>query len=196
MDPLQLQHESLVARHRREAALAAAELRALSSWDLQAPVLLLRAPAGLLALRLPVGQLGRWIDHLPQELDAYVRLRQQAVPWEEAHGRCQQEQGDSFTLAWERMQDRHPLLSHDDLSRLADLSRRGFLRTPRQLLVVVQWPQRITAFLLRCPPLGCGELGSISGAGGASGQPASRDDGDGRTAQLGQHGGASGGQWR
>lgn len=154
MDPLQLHHQALVARHRREAELAATELRALPHWDLQAPALLLRAPAGLLALRLPVGQLGRWIEHLPQELDAYVRLRQQAVPWEEAHGRCQQEQGDSFTLAWERMQDRHPLLSHDDLSRLADLSRRGFLRTPRELLVVVQWPQRITAFLLRCPPLG------------------------------------------
>jgi hypothetical protein len=190
MDPLQQHHEALVARHRREAELAATELRARPSWDLQAPALLLPAPAGLLALRLPVGQLGRWIDHLPQELDAYVRLRQQAVPWQEAHGRCQQEQGDSFTLAWERMQDRHPLLSHDDLSRLADLSRRGFLRTPRQLLVVVQWPQRITAFLLSCPALGGGELGPLSGAGAAGGQPASRDDGDGKTGQFGQHGNA------
>ncbi|MFO0016750.1 MAG: hypothetical protein ACK52U_09350 [Synechococcaceae cyanobacterium] len=196
MDPLQLHHQALVAGHRRELSLAASQLLARSSWDLQAPALLLRAPAGLLALRLPVGQLGRWIDHLPQELDGFVRLRQRGVPLEEAKAHCQRQQGESFTQAWERMQDRHPLLSHDDLSRLADLSRRGFCRTPRQLLVVVQWPQRVTVFMLSCPAQAQAGMAAISAAGAPGGQPASRDDGDGRTGHLGQHGMASGGLLR
>ena len=154
MDSLQLRHQALLSPHRRELALAAADLLNRPSWDFQAPALLLPAPPRLLALRLPIGQLGRWIDHLPQELDAFVRLRQQGMPLQDARERCQRLQGDRFDQAWERMQDRHPLLSHDDLSRLVDLSRRGFRRSPRQLLVVVPWPERVTAFLLRCQPLG------------------------------------------
>ncbi|MEB3360584.1 MAG: hypothetical protein VKI42_00485 [Synechococcaceae cyanobacterium] len=196
MDPLQLQYQALLASHRRELSLAMADLLAHSSWDLQAPALLLRAPAGVLALRLPVGQLGHWIEHLPQELDAFVRLRQQGVPLEEARERCHRQQGDNFAQAWERTQDRHPLVSHDDLSRLADLSRRGFGRTPRQLLVVVQWPLRVTAFLLSGPAQGHGEPGPNAGAGPPGGQPISRDAGDGRTGQVGQHGGDPGGLLR
>jgi len=169
MDPLQLQHQQLLTQHRHALTRAAADLLDRPRWDLQAPALLLRAPAGLLALPLAVGELGRWIDHLPQALDAFVRLRQRGVPLEEARERCQRQQGDDFVLAWERMQDRHPLLSHDDLSGLADLSRRGFCRRPRQLLVVVQWPQRVTAFLVSCQPLGPGEPGRISGSGAWSG---------------------------
>ena len=194
MDPLQLQHQALVAQHQREVGLAAAALLARASWDLGAPTLLLRAPAGPLALRLPVGQLGRWLDHLPQELDAFVRLRQQGLSVEVARERCQRQQGDSFVQAWERMQDRHPLLSHDDLSRLVDLSRRGFYRAPRQLLVVVQWPQQVTAFLVRCPAEGPCSPGP--GPGEHGGQPGSRDAGDGRTGHVGQHGGPSVGSSR
>ena len=148
-DSLAPQHQALVARHREALSQAANALLACSGWTLEAPALLLRPGSGQ-AGTVAVGQLGRWIPHLSPALDGFVRLCQQGLDPDSARRRCLAEQGDGFDQAWREAEQARPLISHDDLSRFADLSRRGWRREPKELLVVVQWPQQVTAFLVRC----------------------------------------------
>jgi hypothetical protein len=84
------------------------------------------------------------------------------------------EQGVKVAQAWERTPDRPPLMSCDDLSRWNDLCRRGFGQPSRQLPVEAPFAR----------------------AGAPGGQPISRDAGDGRTGQVGQHGSDPGGLLR
>jgi hypothetical protein len=44
-------------------------------------------------------------------------------------------------------------VSHDDLNGFAVLSQQGFSRTPRNMLVVMNWGNQVTAFLVSCDRL-------------------------------------------
>lgn len=157
MDALTALHQQLVAAHGATLARAADQLLAAGAWSLQAPLALLRqgesSGAGEASI-LTVAALAGELEHLPPELDAFVRLRQAGRPLEDAQRQCLEEQGEPFRQAWEQAQQGQALLSHDDLARLAGLSQRGFARRPRELLVVVAWPDRVTAFLVACRPGG------------------------------------------
>ncbi len=128
---------------------AAAALEAASSWSLGAPMVLVDEQRGE-ARVLPIGQIGLWLDHLPPELDGFVRLRQGGRGLEEAYNLSRAEGGAYFDGAWERAQEGVALVCHDDLARFAALAQRGFARSPRELLVVVRWPENVSAFLLSC----------------------------------------------
>ncbi|MEB3332218.1 MAG: hypothetical protein VKI83_06985 [Synechococcaceae cyanobacterium] len=150
-------HQRLVAAHGTTLAAAADRLQNCASWSLQTPLVLLRpglpgsgaiAEASILA----VAGLAAELEHLPPELDAFVRLRQQGIALKAAQQQCLAEQGESFRQAWQRAVQGQALVSHDDLARFAALSQRGFSRRPQELLVVVAWPDQVTAFLLACQP--------------------------------------------
>lgn len=129
---------------------AAAALEACGQWSLDTPMVLVDRPPELEGQLMPIGQLGLSLEHLPAALDGFVRRRQQGMPLETAHHLSLREGGDDFQAAWERVQDRHPLVCHDDLVRFAALCQKGFSRDPKQLLVVVCWPEQVSAFLLAC----------------------------------------------
>lgn len=149
MDNLKAQHQQLAEAHRPVLAQAGQGLLRQNCWSLQCPAVLLSPGSTHPGRIVSVGELSQWLEHLPPELDAFVRLRQAGMAVEQARIQCLAEQGESFRAAWEQVQDRHPLVTHDNLAQFAALSQQGFARTPRELLVVVQWPQQVTAFLLR-----------------------------------------------
>jgi hypothetical protein len=101
----------------------------------------------------PVRSLARWRDHLPPELDAFVRLQEQGVSFEEAYQRCLAEQGQEFFAAIEASKASGALVTHDNLAEFAALSQKGFARDPRELLVLAKWPDNVTGFLLSCEQL-------------------------------------------
>jgi hypothetical protein len=150
MDDLRTRHERLLETHQGPLRDAAQRLLAEGTWSLATTALLLAADGPDRSRVVAVGDLGRWIDHLGPDLDSFVRLRRQGVGTEEAYGRCRELEGDTFLSAWQAIQGRHPLVSHDDLNHFAVLSQQGFSRTPRNLLVVVNWGDQVTAFLVSC----------------------------------------------
>ena len=155
MEFRQDQHTSLIAAHRRLLAESARVLLALDHWSLEAPMLVIEeGPGGTTARQGAVGQLSSWLEHLDPELDAFVHLRQAGVDFDAARAQCRREQGEAFGLAWARALAGNPLVTHDNLAEFAALSQRGFSRSPRELLVVVRWSDRVTACLVACEPLG------------------------------------------
>lgn len=163
MDDLKARHEGLLESHHGALCQAAERLLAEPAWSLATTALLLRTTGPARSQLVAVGDLGRWIEHLGPDLDAFVRLRRQGVDVGEAYARCRAVEGEPFLGAWEGLQGRLPLVSHDDLNQFAVLSQQGFCRSPRNLLVVVNWGERVTAFLVACdrqrrgtPPAGPG----------------------------------------
>jgi hypothetical protein len=154
MESRQDQHASLIGAHRRELAGAARILLAQERWSLEAPALLVEAGSGNSSARQgSVAELSSWLEHLDPELDGFVRLRQEGVDFEAARRQCLQEQGEAFEAAWAKALAGNPLVTHDDLAGFAALSQKGFGRSPRELLVVVRWSDRVTACLVSCEPL-------------------------------------------
>jgi len=154
MESPQDEHTSLIAAHRRPLAESAQILLALKSWSLEAPMLLIEeGPGGTTARPGAVGQLSSWLEHLDPELDAFVHLRQAGIDFDLARAQCLREQGEAFELAWARALAGNPLVTHDNLAGFAALSQKGFSRSPRELLVVVRWSDRVTACLVACEPL-------------------------------------------
>jgi hypothetical protein len=150
MDDLRTRHEQLLESHHGALMEAAERLLSEATWSLATTALLLTPTDPDRSRLAAVGDLGRWIDHLGPDLDSFVRLRRQGVGTEEAYARCLGLEGESFLRAWGALQGRHPLVSHDDLNGFAVLSQQGFSRTPRSLLVVVNWGDQVTAFLVTC----------------------------------------------
>ena len=155
MESRQDQHASLIAAHQPCLAESAQILLALGRWSLEAPMLLIEpGPGGTTALQGTVGQLSSWLEHLDPELDAFVHLRQAGVDFDLARAQCLRDQGDAFELAWAKALAGNPLVTHDNLAGFAALSQKGFGRSPRELLVVVRWSDRVTACLVACERLG------------------------------------------
>ncbi len=154
MESRQDQHASLIGAHRLELAGAARTLLAQGSWSLEAPMLMIEEGSGSTWARQgAVAQLSNWLEHLDPELDGFVRLRQEGVDFGPAREQCLREQGDAFEAAWSRALAGNPLVTHDNLAEFAALSQKGFGRSPRELLVVVRWSDRVTACLVACEPL-------------------------------------------
>lgn len=163
---LRTRHAELVECHRQALIPAARELIEAASWSLQAPCVLIRTAAGPGALSLgvgsptessragveclAVGQLGDQLEHLPSELDGFLRLRRGGLAHGAALAQCRREEGEAFEAAWRLSQESNALISHDNLVEFAALSQKGFGREPRELLVVVHWPDQVTAFLCAC----------------------------------------------
>ncbi len=150
MDDLKARHERLLESHHGALCQAAERLLKETAWSLATTALLLRTMGPVGSQVVAVGDLGRWIEHLGPDLDAFVRLRREGVEVGEAYARCRAIEGATFLGAWEQVQGRLPLVSHDDLNQFAVLSQQGFSRSPRNLLVVVNWGERVTAFLVAC----------------------------------------------
>lgn len=148
---LRARHAELVENHREGLIPAARALIEAEGWSLQAPCALIhadRAEGGVECL--PVGRLGERIEHLPVELDGFIRLRRQGLGLEAALAQCRREEGEAFEAAWQASQRANPLVTHDNLVEFAALSQKGFGREPRELLVVVRWPDQVSAFLCGC----------------------------------------------
>ncbi|MEA5411203.1 hypothetical protein VB737_05425 [Synechococcus sp. BA-120 BA3] len=163
MDDLKARHEGLLESHHGALCQAAERLLEETAWSLATTSLLLRTTGPVPSQVVAVGDLGRWIDHLGPDLDTFVRLRRQGLDVAEAYARCRAAEGETFLGAWEDLRGAQPLVSHDDLNQFAVLSQQGFCRSPRNLLVVVHWGDRVTAFLVACdrqrratPPAGPG----------------------------------------
>ncbi|MCP9797940.1 MULTISPECIES: hypothetical protein [Cyanophyceae] len=161
MVDLNARHEALLESHHGALSQAAERLLEATSWSLATPALMLRTAVPAASQVVAVGDLGRWIPHLGPDLDAFVRLRRQGVDVGEAYARCRATDGEAFLGAWGSLRGERPLVSHDDLNQFAVLSQQGFSRSPRNLLVVVNWGERVTAFLVACerqrrrtPPVG------------------------------------------
>ena len=71
-------HQALVEDYRESFVVAADQLLAQPSWTLEATVVLMHLHNGEVTIG-PVRSLPLWLDHLPPELDAFVRLQQQGV---------------------------------------------------------------------------------------------------------------------
>jgi len=145
---LPARHAELVERHREALIPAACGLIEAASWSLEAPCALMHAEGDVELLA--VGRLGGRIAHLPTELDGFIRLRRQGMGLESALAQCRREEGEAFEAAWQASQHSDALITHDNLVEFAALSQKGFGREPRELLVVVRWPQQVTAFLCAC----------------------------------------------
>ena len=148
---LRARHAELVENHRDGLIPAARELIEAEGWSLEAPCGLIHADGldGGVAV-LAVGRLGERIEHLPIELDGFIRLRRQGMGIDAALAQCRREDGDAFEAAWQASQHTNALITHDNLVEFAALSQKGFGREPRELLVVVRWPDQVTAFLCAC----------------------------------------------
>jgi hypothetical protein len=148
---LRRRHAELVENHREGLIPAARDLIEATQWSLEAPCALIH-PVGANGAEggvevLAVGRLGERIEHLPIELDGFIRLRRQGMGLDAALAQCRREDGDAFEAAWQASQHTNALITHDNLVEFAALSQKGFGREPRELLVVVRWPDQVTAFL-------------------------------------------------
>jgi len=128
-------HQALVEDYRETFEIAAGKLLAQPNWTLEATVVLMHLHNGAVTIG-PVRSLPLWLDHLPPELDAFVRLQEQGVNFEEAYAQCLAEQGQAFVDACEAAKRSKPLVTHDNLAELTALSQRGFAREPRELLAL------------------------------------------------------------
>jgi hypothetical protein len=142
-------HQALVEDHRESFVNAAGKLLAQPCWTLEATVVLMNLPNDAVTIG-PVGSLPLWLDHLPPELDAFVRLQEQGMPFEEAYARCLAEQGQEFVDACEAAKRSKPLVTHDNLAEFTALSQKGFMREPRELLALAQWSDHVSGFLVSC----------------------------------------------
>jgi hypothetical protein len=145
-------HQALAEDYRCHLQIAAGKLLALPNWSLEATVALIHTQTQGITIG-PVRSLPLWLDHLPPELDAFVRLQEQGVSFEEAYQRCLAEQGQEFFAAIEASKASGALVTHDNLAEFAVLSQKGFARDPRELLVLAKWPDNVTGFLLSCEQL-------------------------------------------
>jgi hypothetical protein len=76
-------HQALAEDYRWHLQIAAGKLLAQPSWSLEATVALIHTQTQGITIG-PVRSLPLWLDHLPPELDAFVRLQEQGVSFEEA----------------------------------------------------------------------------------------------------------------
>ena len=144
-------HQALVEDYRESFVLAAGQLLAQPSWNLEATVVLMHLNSGAVTIG-PVCNLPLWLEHLPTELDVFVRLQEQGVSFEEAYAQCLAEQGQEFVDACETAKQKKPLVTHDNLAELTALSQKGFAREPRELLALAQWSDHVSGFLVSCEP--------------------------------------------
>ncbi|QPN56623.1 hypothetical protein I1E95_16485 [Synechococcus sp. CBW1107] len=142
-------HQALVEDYRESFVIAAGRLMALPSWTLEATVVLMHTQTGEVTIG-PVRSLPLWLDHLSPELDAFVRLQVQGVPFQDAFAHCMEEQGEEFTEACEAAKRTKPLVTYDNLAELTSISQKGFTREPRELLALAQWPDHVIGFLVSC----------------------------------------------
>ena len=145
-------HQALAEDYRWYLQIAAGKLLALPSWSLDATVALIHTQTQGITIG-PVRSLPAFLKHSPPEFDAFMRLQEQGVSFEEAYQRCLAEQGQEFLDAIEVVEVRGALVTHDNLAQFAALSQKGFARDPRELLVLAQWPDHVTGFLVSCQPL-------------------------------------------
>jgi hypothetical protein len=142
-------HQALVEDNRRAFENAAGQLLSQPSWTLEATVVLMHTETGEVTIG-PVRSLPLWLDHLPPELDVFVRLQEQGVSFEAAYAQCLAEQGQEFVDACEAAMRSKPLVTHDNLAELTALSQKGFARQPRELLALAQWSDHVSGFLVSC----------------------------------------------
>ena len=145
-------HQALAEDYRWHLQIAADKLLAQPSWSLEATVALIHTQTQGITIG-PVRSLSLWLDHLPPELDAFVRLQEQGVSFEEAYAQCLVEQGQEFVAAIEATKATGALVTHDNLAEFTTLSQKGFARDPKELLVLAKWPDQVTAFLVSCEQL-------------------------------------------
>ena len=129
-------HQALVEDYHESFVLAAGQLLAQPSWNLEASVVLIHLNSGAVTIG-PVRSLPLWLEHLPLELDVFVRL---------------QEQGQDFVDACETAKQNKPLVTRDNLAQLTALSQKGFAREPRELLALAKWSDHVSGFLVSCEP--------------------------------------------
>jgi hypothetical protein len=144
-------HQALVEDYHESFQVAAGKLLAQPSWTLEATVVLMHLNSGAVTIG-PVQNLPLWLEHLPPELDVFVRLQEQGMPFEEAYAQCLAEQGQEFVAACEAAKRSKPLVTHDNLAELTGLSQKGFARQPRELLALAQWSDHVSGFLVSCEP--------------------------------------------
>ncbi len=145
-------HQAIAEDYRWHLQIAAGQLLALSSWSLDATVAIIHTQVEGLTIGA-VKSLPAFLEHSPPEFDAFMRLQEQGVSFEEAYQRCLAEQGQEFLDAIEVAETRGALVTHDNLAEFAALSQKGFARDPRELLVLAEWPDHVTGFLVSCQPL-------------------------------------------
>ena len=73
-------HKALVDDYRESFEIAVAKLLAQPSWTLEANVVLMHTETGEVTIG-PVRSPPLWLEHLQPELDAFVRLQEQGVPF-------------------------------------------------------------------------------------------------------------------
>ena len=144
--------QALTEDYRWHFQIAAGKLIFQPSWSLNATVAIIHTQVEGITIGA-VRSLPAFLEHSPPELDAFVGLQEQGVSFEEAYQRCLAEQGQEFLDAIEAAEVRGALGTHDNLAQFAALSQKGFARAPRELLVLAQWPDHVTGFLVACHPL-------------------------------------------
>ncbi|MCP9841949.1 hypothetical protein KBY93_15135 [Synechococcus sp. J7-Johnson] len=151
MENLSDVHQALVEEYRESMVIAAGKLLAQPSWTLEATVVLMHLHSGGVTIG-PERSLPLWLEHLPPELDAFVRLQDQGMSFEEAYAQCLAEQGEEFVDAFDAAKRGKPLVTHDNLAEFTALSQKGFARESRELLALAKWPDHVTGFLVSCEP--------------------------------------------
>lgn len=136
MADLSMIHQALVEDNRESFVLAAGQLLALTSWNLEATVVLMHLNSGEVTSG-PVRSLPIWLEHLSPELDVFVRLQERGVSFEKAYAQCLDMQGQEFVDACETAKQNKPLVTHDNLAKLTVISQKGL---QENLASYCHWP--------------------------------------------------------
>ena len=141
-------HKALAEDYRWHLQIAAGKLLAQPNWSLEATVALIDTQAEGVTIG-PVGNLSGWLDHAPPAFDAFVRLQNEGVSFEDAYQRCLTEQGQEFLDACDFVKTHRALVTHDNLAEFAALSQKGFAVTRRSCWCWPSGPTRSRRFWCR-----------------------------------------------
>ena len=152
MNDLLRNHPDLVEEYLGALELAAEKLLDLPSWSEEATCVLLHQPQGGVSIAQVQGLPGLLEPISSAGFDTYARLRFEGKSVDAALQACI----ETYVVNPSQAQDPEllePLVTEAQVLKFAALAQLGFVRDPRELLVLVRWPDQVTAFLVSCDDL-------------------------------------------
>ena len=148
MNDLLRHHPDLVEEYLGTLELAAEKLLALPSWSEEATCVLLRQPEGGVSI-VPIKGLAGLLEPISiAGIDTYARLRLEGKGIDEALQACIDTYVVNRSLDQGKPERLEPLVTAPQVAEFGALAEKGFGQDPRELLVLVKWPDQVTAFLV------------------------------------------------
>jgi hypothetical protein len=153
MNDLLLNHPDLVEEYLGALEIAAEKLLALPSWSEEATIVLLHQPQGGVSIA-PIQGLAGLLEPISiPGIDTYARMRFEGKGIDEALQACIDTYVVNPTQDQGKPERLEPLVTEEQAAEFVALAEKGFARDSRELLVLVKWPDQVTAFLASCEDL-------------------------------------------